>query len=195
LKLLFIDNYDSFTWNLVQILRQLGVSDLEVVKNDVIPSDYALSFDAILISPGPGIPSDSGITIEVIRKFYETKSILGICLGHQAIAEAFGGKLFRMDVVKHGRFADVCIEQPSILFDNVDGNIEAGLYHSWAVSDEGLPDCLQVTARSSDGVIMALQHRVFDVCSVQFHPESIMTPIGPRIIENWLQYTNNKLIN
>jgi len=189
MKILLLDNYDSFTFNLLQLLREAGVKDLTIVKNDQLSLEAAEKYDAFVISPGPGLPIDSGITCELIRRYAGEKKILGVCLGMQAIAEVFGGKLVQPGHVLHGETVQV---EPSIpldpLFSEMESGFDAGLYHSWAVEEKSLPDCLQLTAQDSRGVIMALRHKEFDICGVQFHPESIMTPMGGKMIGNWLKY-------
>lgn len=188
MKILLIDNYDSFTYNLVQLLCEAGAVDLTVVKNDQIEMAAVSDFDAIVISPGPGLPVEAGITCELIRKYSGTKRILGVCLGMQAMAEVFGGILYQPGDILHGEMAIVSPVEPVVpLFSGLGQKFEAGLYHSWAVEKETLPDCLHITAVDERGVIMGLTHLEFDICGVQFHPESIMTLMGRKLIENWLQ--------
>jgi anthranilate synthase component II len=192
LKILVVDNYDSFTWNLVQILEQWGHAEIEVVKNDAVPASYASDFDGILISPGPGLPGQSGISCDIVREFGPTKSILGVCLGCQVIAEVFGGSLYNLGEVRHGMAVTLEADKKEILFKGMKGEIKAGLYHSWAVSPKDLPACIEVTALSLEGVIMALRHKEYNVHGVQFHPESVMTPRGPEMIRNWLEDVKKK---
>ncbi len=187
MKILVFDNYDSFTYNLVHAVRKLGYTDIEVHRNDQIALADIARFDKIILSPGPGVPSESGILLEVIRTYAPTKPILGVCLGEQAIAEAFGGTLINLPEVHHGVSSEVEVVADDILFAGMDKKIEVGRYHSWAVSADALPDCLQVTARDADGMIMALAHKTYDVRGVQFHPESVLTPLGEKMLLNWLE--------
>ncbi|NGF55965.1 aminodeoxychorismate/anthranilate synthase component II [Parapedobacter sp. SGR-10] len=186
-KILVIDNYDSFTYNLVHLLQELG-EDYEVVRNDKFTLDYVDDFDKILLSPGPGIPEEAGLLMDVIRTYAPTKSILGICLGQQAIAEVFGGTLFNMPKPLHGVATDIIItDDTEKLFQDFPRNSKIGRYHSWAVEKNTLPDTLKITALDPDGIIMALSHTIYDVRSVQFHPESVLTDNGKKLIENWLK--------
>jgi anthranilate synthase component 2 len=185
-KILIIDNYDSFTYNLRQIVDELHY-EYSIIKNDEINIDEVDKFHKILITPGPGIPSKAGMIMDVIEKFYSVKSILGVCLGHQAIAQVFGAKLFNFKNVCHGLSAAIKILEPNdYLFKAIPQNFEAGLYHSWAVAEENFPETLKITSLSNENVIMSISHKVYDVKGVQFHPESIMTSYGRKIIENWL---------
>jgi len=186
-KILVIDNYDSFTYNLVHLLQELG-EDYEVVRNDKFTLDYVDDFDKILLSPGPGIPEEAGLLMDVIRTYAPTKSILGICLGQQAIAEVFGGTLFNMPKPLHGVATDIIVtDDTEKLFQDFPRNSKIGRYHSWAVEKNTLPDTLKITAIDPDGVIMGLSHTVYDVRSVQFHPESVLTDNGKKLIENWIK--------
>ena len=188
MKLLIIDNYDSFTHNLVQMIEELGMSNYQVITHDKVNINEVDMFGKILITPGPGLPDDHPMLEKVIRQYSSTKSILGVCLGHQAIAKAFGGELFKQDNVSHGITKKIVIKDLSdYLFTNVHAEVDVGLYHSWAVSESNFPNALKVIAVSEDGVIMALSHRQNDVKGVQFHPESIMTPLGSQILRNWLE--------
>lgn len=188
MKLLIIDNYDSFTHNLVQMIEELGMSNYQVITHDQVNINEVDKFNKILITPGPGLPEDHPMLEKVIRQYSSTKSILGVCLGHQAIAKAFGGELFKQDNVSHGITKKIVIKDLSdYLFTNVHAEVNVGLYHSWAVSESNFPNALKVIAVSEDGVIMALSHRQNDVKGVQFHPESIMTPLGSQILRNWLE--------
>lgn len=187
MKLLIIDNHDSFTYNLVQIIKELGVKDYEIIPHDTVKINQVNKFDKILISPGPGLPDDHPILEKVIKQYAPSKSILGICLGHQAIAKAFGGELFKQDNVLHGITKQlIVIDINEHLFSLTPGIMTVGLYHSWAVSKTNFPKELKITAVSEDGVIMALSHRQYDVKGVQFHPESIMTPLGKIVLRNWV---------
>ncbi|MBK6344331.1 MAG: aminodeoxychorismate/anthranilate synthase component II [Bacteroidales bacterium] len=188
MKILLIDNYDSFTFNLLQLFREAGADDIHVKMNDEISLPDALVYDAFVISPGPGLPSEAGITCDLIRKYSESKRIFGVCLGMQAIADVFGGKLFQPGEIMHGEMVRVSPAQPvDSLFTGIETGFDAGLYHSWAVEKETLPDGLRITAVDDRGVIMGLKHVEFKISGVQFHPESIMTPMGRKLIENWLQ--------
>lgn len=183
-----IDNYDSFTYNLSHLLKELG-ADVTVVRNDKFRIEDLEQFDKIVLSPGPGIPSEAGLMPQVIKSYAGRKPILGICLGHQAIGEAFGAKLLNIGNVVHGVATPAHITAQDYLFEGLASDLEVGRYHSWVVDDKELPECLEVTSRSDDGYIMSLRHREFDIRGIQFHPESVLTPQGKTIINNWL---NNK---
>jgi anthranilate synthase component II len=188
MKLLVIDNFDSFTYNLVQIVEQSTKVDYSVVTHDKVNLDEVNKFDKILLTPGPGLPNEYPAMEKVIRTYSGSKVILGICLGHQAIGQAFGAELFNQNFVAHGITKKIIINDPSdYLFRGLPSEINVGLYHSWAVSKSNIPDKLKITAVSEDGVIMALSHKHYDVKGVQFHPESVMTPFGKQIIGNWLK--------
>lgn len=187
MKVLIIDNYDSFTYNLVHIIRERGY-DYEVHRNDKIAIEDVKRFDKILLSPGPGIPDEAGIMKEVIRTYGSSKSILGICLGHQGIAEVYGASLYNIPNVLHGVTSVATVIDPSEkLFNSLPAAFQATHYHSWAVLPGSLPPELKITAENEEGLIMGLRHSRFDVRGLQFHPESIMTPEGPKMIENWLK--------
>lgn len=186
-KILVFDNYDSFTYNLVHAIKKLGFTNLEVHRNDSIPLEEVKKFDKIVLSPGPGIPSEAGLLLPLIREYATTKSILGVCLGHQAIGEAFGAKLINMPLVLHGVATPITVlKRDEVLFKGLPETFEAGRYHSWAVERSSLPDCFNLTAEDLDGQVMAISHKQYDVCGVQFHPESVLTPMGERILNNWL---------
>ena len=186
MKLLVLDNYDSFTYNLVHIIRELGYK-MDIFRNDKIRLDDVGKYDKILLSPGPGIPDEAGIMKDVIKTYSATKSILGVCLGHQGIAEAFGAKLFNIPNVLHGVTSKATItDKNEKLFKGLPDQFEVCHYHSWAVVAESIPAALTVTATNPDGLVMAISHQKFDVRGVQFHPESIMTEHGKKIMENWL---------
>jgi anthranilate synthase component 2 len=187
ISILVFDNYDSFTYNLVHAVKKLGYTDVEVHRNDRIALEDIARFDKIILSPGPGVPSESGILLDVIRTYASTKSILGVCLGEQAIAEAFGGTLINLSEVHHGISSIINVIEDDILFNDLPKKIEVGRYHSWAVEKENLPDYLTITAVDEDGMIMALAHKTYDVRGVQFHPESVLTPYGEKMLENWLK--------
>ena len=223
MKILVFDNYDSFTYNLVHLVEYILHERVDVFRNDKIPLEKVKEYDKVILSPGPGIPNEAGLLLPLITEYASSKSILGVCLGHQAIGEAFGGKLTNLSTVYHGvatrirvvsRESSVVSRESSIvnressvasgefsarsdnsrltphvsrgLFEGLPAEFEAGRYHSWIVSDEGFPDELEVTARDDNNYIMGLQHKSFDVQGVQFHPESVLTPVGEAILRNWL---------
>ena len=186
MKILVIDNYDSFTFNLVHLLNECGYEPT-VWRNDKFELGDIESFDKILLSPGPGIPSEAGLLLDVIKTYSPTKSILGVCLGVQAIAEVFGGSLYNLSYPVLGRATAMqVLDEDEILFDELPRTFNVGRYHSWAVSREGLPEDLIITAKDTEGVIMGLRHRKYDVRGVQFHPESVLTENGKQMISNWL---------
>ena len=187
MRILVLDNYDSFTYNLVHILQQISDHPVEVARNDEISLEEAGQFDRILLSPGPGIPDEAGIMKKLIGRYASSKSILGICLGMQGIAEVFGARLYNLKKVYHGIESNIrIIEKNELLFREVPGEIHGGRYHSWAVETASLTEKLQVTATDDSGIIMALSHKKYDVKGLQFHPESVMTPCGTKILFNWL---------
>lgn len=186
MKILVIDNYDSFTYNLVHLLNELG-HDAEVWRNDKFKIADVEAFDKILLSPGPGIPSEAGLLLEVIKTYAKTKSILGVCLGQQAIAEVFGGELYNLEKPVHGTATNIVITDPEeVVFKGLENGFKIGRYHSWAVKSDNLPEELLITATDEKGVMMALRHRDLDVRGVQFHPESVLTENGKEMIANWL---------
>ena len=187
---LLIDNYDSFTYNLSHLLKELG-ADVTVYRNDQFELSSLNEFDRIVLSPGPGIPSEAGLLLDVIRTYAGKKPILGVCLGHQAIGEVFGAKLENLSDVFHGVATEgslIMENGKSIdqIFSHVNERFTMGRYHSWVVSKEDFPDCLEITAQSDEGQIMALRHREYDIHGIQFHPESVLTPDGRTILQNWL---------
>jgi anthranilate synthase component 2 len=186
-RILMIDNYDSFTYNLVHIVKKLGY-EIEVFRNDKISIEEVGQYKKIMLSPGPGIPSEAGILQDVVKTYAASKSILGVCLGHQCIGEIFGGKLTNLDKVFHGIATPIKLSNSndSILFNGLPDTFSVGRYHSWVVDAAGFPDELEVTATDDSGKVMALKHKKFDVRGVQFHPESILTEFGEKILENWL---------
>lgn len=187
MKILVFDNYDSFTYNLVHIVEKVLHIKVDVFRNDEIPLEKVKEYDKIILSPGPGIPNEAGSLLPLIKEYAASKSILGVCLGHQAIGEAFGGTLINLDTVFHGVAMPLKdIDTKNILFKGIQDGVEVGRYHSWIVSDENFPDELSVTARDENGYIMALQHKNYDLQGVQFHPESVLTPCGEMILRNWL---------
>lgn len=187
MKILVFDNYDSFTYNLVQMIEKIVGEKVDVFRNDQIDLKDIEKYDKIILSPGPGIPKEAGILLDLIKKYAPTKSIFGVCLGQQAIAEAFGGSLINLTEIFHGVATNVnVIRENTKLLKDLPENFEAGRYHSWAVNTEDFPEDLEITAVDKDGMIMALQHKNFDVHAVQFHPESILTPKGYQILQNFL---------
>ncbi len=186
-KILVLDNYDSFTYNLVHLIRELGFGgQTEIYRNDKIGLDEVSRFDKILLSPGPGLPKDAGIMPDLVQKYAPSKSILGICLGHQAIAEAFGGKLFNMPVVLHGVADQVKVNTKHSLFDGLPKQFSVGRYHSWTVIPESLNSSLEITAVDQNQKVMGIKHVEYDVHGLQFHPESVITEFGKEILNNWL---------
>ena len=183
-KILLLDNYDSFTYNVYQLLSELGAA-VEVIRNDKISVDEAKNFSAVIISPGPGVPSDAGISEELISKLKGELPILGICLGHQAIGEVFGGKIIRAKEIVHGKTSRLKHNGKG-LYKNLNQGVEVGRYHSLIIERETLPDCLEVTSELDDGTIMGVRHKIFDVEGIQFHPESILTPSGKIMMQNFL---------
>ncbi len=193
MKILVFDNYDSFTYNLVHLVEKITHEKVDVYRNDKIALEDVQQYDKIILSPGPGIPVEAGLLLPLIKEYAATKSILGVCLGHQAIGEAFGGTLENLATVYHGvatEMKTVNSEQLTVnsnLFNGLDETFPAGRYHSWIISKENFPDELEITAEDENGYIMALQHKKYDVQGVQFHPESILTPGGEIIMRNWLK--------
>lgn len=186
-KVLVFDNYDSFTYNLVQIIERVLNEKVDVFRNDEISLKEIGKYDKIVLSPGPGIPEEAGILLDLIKEYASTKSILGVCLGQQAIAEAFGGSLINLSEIFHGVATTAeLVKKDTKLFRNLSSGLEVGRYHSWAVNPDSFPEELEITAVDNDGMIMALQHKTYDVHGVQFHPESILTPDGEIIIKNFL---------
>lgn len=186
MKILVFDNYDSFTYNLVHLVEKITNINVDVFRNDQIAMEEIAKYDKIILSPGPGIPSEAGLLLEVIKQYASSKPILGVCLGHQAIAEVFGGTLENLDNVFHGVATPCKLFGNSPLFKGLPTSIPVGRYHSWIVKNENFPEDLEVTATDDNGYIMGLQHKTYDVQGVQFHPESILTPDGEAIIRNWL---------
>ncbi|MFI5185834.1 MAG: anthranilate synthase component II [Chitinophagales bacterium] len=206
MKILVFDNYDSFTYNLVHLVEKILHQKVEVHRNDQIPLEKVKEYDKIILSPGPGIPEEAGLLLPLIKEYASSKSILGVCLGHQAIGEAFGGKLVNLSTVFHGVATPVRVvrratsvvsndsnsrftshDSRNDLFKDLPDVLEVGRYHSWIVSDENFPKELEITARDENNYIMGLQHKTYDVQGVQFHPESVLTPRGEDILRNWLR--------
>ena len=192
-KVLILDNYDSFTYNLVQLVEEIIGSEVDVFRNDEISLADIGRYDKIILSPGPGIPSEAGILLSLIKTYAKSKSILGVCLGHQAIGEVFGGQLINLSKVFHGIKTKINLI-PTVSkslndndwFKGLDDEIEVGRYHSWVINEQEVPADLEVTAVDSTGMIMSIRHREYDVQGVQFHPESVLTPTGRKMLENWL---------
>jgi len=188
MKILVLDNYDSFTYNLVQYLERVLKTPVDVKRNDHLLLEEVAAYDKILISPGPGIPEEAGITLDLIRKYGPVKSILGVCLGHQAIAEAYGGTISNLSTVYHGVTGQMKqLISDDYLFKGVPVEFDAGRYHSWVVDPESLPADLEITVENDEGYIMAIRHREHDVRGVQFHPESVLTEYGGKMILNWIE--------
>lgn len=185
MKIVIIDNYDSFTYNLSHLIKELG-AEVTVFRNDRFELSDLEPFDKIVLSPGPGIPSEAGLLLDVIHAYAGKKPILGVCLGHQAIGEAFGGKLENLSEVFHGVATPCNIVTDDPIFSGLERTITIGRYHSWVVSHEKYPDCLEVTAVSDDGQIMALRHKTMNIHGIQFHPESVLTPDGKTMIKNFI---------
>ncbi len=186
MKILVLDNYDSFTYNLVYLLCELGASPV-VARNDKISLEEVDQFDKILLSPGPGVPDEAGIVKELIREYGPVKSILGVCLGHQAIAEVYNGCLYNLDEVLHGVTSVATLGSDEYLFVNIPSAIRVCHYHSWAVRPESVNGVLKITATNENGLVMGIAHRRFDVKGIQFHPESILTEYGKDLIKNWIK--------
>jgi len=191
MKILIFDNYDSFTYNLVHMVERITNEKTDVYRNDKISLESISEYDKIILSPGPGLPCESGLLLPLIKKFAPSKSILGVCLGQQAIAEVFGGKLINLKNVYHGVATKVMVDEhrtkmQNDVFKDLPSELDAGRYHSWVVDNEDFPDDLEITARDENGLIMGLRHKTFDVQGVQFHPESVLTPDGEKMMRNWL---------
>ncbi len=186
-RILVFDNYDSFTFNLVHLVEKITDMKVDVIRNDRLDIEAADMYDKIILSPGPGVPAEAGLLLPLIKKYAATKSILGVCLGHQAIAETFGGKLKQLDTVFHGVTTNVKQEADAgFLFSGLPNEFKAGRYHSWSIDENEMPSELLITARDEQGEIMGIQHKTFDVSGVQFHPESIMTEYGEALLHNFL---------
>lgn len=191
-RILVFDNYDSFTYNLVHLVERITQTKVDVYRNDQISLEKVKEYDKIILSPGPGLPCEAGLLLPLIREYASSKSILGVCLGHQAIGEAFGGKLANLASVYHGVATPVQIIKHDArsgtngVFDGLPDQLEVGRYHSWIIASEDFPDELEITALDENGYIMAVQHKTYDVQGVQFHPESVLTPKGEEMLKNWL---------
>lgn len=197
MKIVIIDNYDSFTYNLSHLIKELG-ADVTVYRNDKFQMEQLEAFDKIVLSPGPGIPSEAGLLLDVIKAYAGKKPILGVCLGHQAIGESFGGKLTNLSQVYHGVATPVEVKkvksekgkecQVDYLFEGLPEHFDVGRYHSWVVDNDGFPECLEVTSVSDEGYVMSLRHKEYDIRGIQYHPESVLTPDGKTILRNWLNH-------
>lgn len=186
MKIVIVDNYDSFTYNLAHLVKELGV-EVDVLRNDQFCLSDLEPYDKIILSPGPGIPSEAGLLLDVIRTYAGHKPMLGVCLGHQAIGEAFGGRLTNLSEVYHGVATDCRQTSDDPIFRGLAECFEVGRYHSWVVSHEAFPECLEITSVSPDGEIMSLRHRQYPIHGIQFHPESVLTPEGKTIVKNWIE--------
>lgn len=187
MKILVLDNYDSFTYNLVQYLKELTDAQIDVFRNDKISLEDVGKYDKIALSPGPGIPDEAGILKPLIKTYGPTKSIFGVCLGLQAITEVYGGRIYNLDHVYHGVASEMTVvDTMDPLFKGISRQFVAGRYHSWVADEKNMPECLKVTAVDEQGEVMAIRHRDYDVSAVQFHPESVLTPLGKQILANWL---------
>ncbi len=194
MKILVFDNYDSFTYNLVHLVEMILPIKVDVVRNDQLPLEKVKEYDKIILSPGPGIPEEAGLLLPLIKEYASSKCILGVCLGHQAIGQAFGGTLTNLSTVYHGLSTPIFVNENArqsshqgAVFSRLPDTLEVGRYHSWVVDKKGFPDELEITAEDEQGFIMALQHKKYDVQGVQFHPESVLTPLGKELMTNWLQ--------
>ncbi len=187
MKILVFDNYDSFTYNLVHLVEKIIHQKVEVFRNDQIALEKVKSYDKIILSPGPGIPEEAGLLLPLIKEYAPVKSILGVCLGHQAIGQAFGGELTNLSTVYHGVATPIRVDNTAPLFKGLPAQLEVGRYHSWVVNRNQFPAELEITATDEQDWIMALQHKTYDVQGVQFHPESVLTPMGEAIMRNWLK--------
>ena len=188
MKILVLDNYDSFTFNLVQYIQEILGRPIDVYRNDAISLDAVEAYDTIILSPGPGVPADAGIMPELIKRYASTKCIFGVCLGQQAIGEAFGAELENLAHVFHGIETPIQVIADDPIFQNLPQTFQAGRYHSWVVKKEGFPEDLEITALDEQGAIMALRHKTYNVRGVQFHPESIMTEVGKDMLRNFLTF-------
>lgn len=186
-KVVIIDNYDSFTYNLSHLIKELG-AEVTVYRNDKFQMEQLEVFDKIVLSPGPGIPSEAGLLLDVIKAYAGKKPILGVCLGHQAIGESFGGKLTNLSQVYHGVATPSTVTIKDYIFEGLPEKIEIGRYHSWVVDTDGFPECLEVTSVSEEGYVMSLRHKEYDIRGIQYHPESVLTPDGKAILNNWLNH-------
>lgn len=194
MKVLVIDNYDSFTYNLVQYIQEILGHKVPVFRNDAISLEEVDNYEIIILSPGPGVPSEAGIMPELIKRYGHKKAILGVCLGHQAIGEAYGGSIHNLEQVYHGIETPIeIVDKEEVLFKDIPNTFTGGRYHSWVVENHNLPDCLEITAVDETGAIMAMKHKQHNVRGMQFHPESIMTEYGKEILKNWLEFQKTEI--
>jgi anthranilate synthase component II len=191
MRLLLIDNYDSYTYNIVNCLKQIGIDNIELQYNDIATPAIANTFDGIIISPGPAVPAASGNILSIIKNLDKAIPLLGICLGHQAIAEAFGGELYRMPKQYHGVATNLVTRKEDLILQNISQDATFGLYHSWAVQMERFPDDLSATSFSTDGILMSCRHKVLPIHGVQFHPESYLSKEGMKIFSNFVGLVKN----
>lgn len=187
MKILVLDNYDSFTYNLVHYIRELGYTNMDVFRNDKISVEDVNNYDKILLSPGPGIPDESGILKDLIKTYGATKSIMGVCLGHQAIGEVYGAELENRENVLHGIANKMIVTKEDVIYKGLPTEFEVGRYHSWQINKDKLGGELELTAVDDQGCVMSVRHKKHDVCGVQFHPESILTEHGKELMKNWLE--------
>lgn len=186
MRIILIDNYDSFTYNLLHVMEEVSDAEIVVTKNDKLELEDIEEFDAIVLSPGAGIPSEAGLLLPIIERYADKKPILGVCLGHQAIAENFGGELINLSSVFHGVQSEIKIVKEGVIFANLGNKVKVGRYHSWVANSNNFPECLEVTAVSNEGQVMAFQHKTKPIYGVQFHPESVLTPKGKQMITNFI---------
>lgn len=190
MKILVLDNYDSFTYNLVQYVEEILDKEVDVFRNDEISLAAVDEYDTIILSPGPGLPEDAGIMIDLIKRYASEKNILGICLGHQAIGQAFGASLYNLPKVYHGVKTEIYLTEPKdSIFENIDKTLEVGRYHSWVIQSDTLPQDFLITSKDADNEIMSISHKTYNLKGLQFHPESILTEEGRRILFNFLKYS------
>mgnify|MGYP001606273726 CR=1 FL=1 len=187
MQIFLLDNYDSFTFNLAHALEKIEGVDVTVKRNDEVQVEELMQYDKIVLSPGPGLPEEAGLLIEVIRHYIGKKPILGVCLGHQSIAEVCGATLVNLPKVFHGVASTINIIQEDILFKDLPSSIAVGRYHSWVIDNQNIPSALSILATDEHGSIMAFRHHLHDICGVQFHPESVLTPLGEKILSNWVK--------
>ena len=186
-KIVILDNYDSFTYNLYHLVKELSTDEIQVIRNDKLSIEEVETFDKIIFSPGPGIPQEAGLMLDIIKRYAPYKSMLGVCLGHQAIGETFGATLTNLEHVFHGIQSDIRILENKFLFNGLNEHLLVGRYHSWIVDKKNFPEELIITAESSEGQVMAIRHKEYNVHGIQFHPESVLTPLGKNIIDNFLK--------
>ncbi|MXV37975.1 aminodeoxychorismate/anthranilate synthase component II [Flavobacteriaceae bacterium Ap0902] len=186
MKILILDNYDSFTYNLVQLVEEITGDEVVVIKNDEIDLESIPNYDGVILSPGPGIPEEAGKLLEVIKQYSSSVPMLGVCLGHQAMVEAYGGKLKQLEKVQHGIGVNLKLQNAHSLYEDATQPIQVGRYHSWVVDEEHLPEGFEVTSTDENGIIMSFYHQKYPMVGVQYHPESILTPDGKVLLQNWI---------